>query len=1235
MTHTVSRLDRVLHSSLMVLAALLIPLALVVGLGRELMPYVGDQKQHVEHWLSAKSGLDIRIGTLAGDWRQLSPVLTAKNITLRDPAHPERVLLTIPSMSTTPDWWATLLDFSPRLRTTLSGLQVTLLAAADGSIQVKEFASLKQSDPANAMKGLRWLLAQPGLTLEDNQLHWQVSGQPRLTLKKLHLTQFNAVSDYRLQVGFTLAGSDVEQQALLVMGQDPMAWRHSPWQLYVQMNTLSAWQPWLNSLKSIWPIPSINDLQLKQGDLKLWLASKGGSPRTLSAALNNVDATIALPAHSEQNIAGLSGVLSMTHHADNWTFAGDDLAGQLNGLALPLRRFAVDLRPDKMTIAAARMVLPQLQAHALQLKLLPRRWVDQLVEAQPQGVLPRLHLQLEKTQAGWQFQRVEAEFKALSVKPQGKRPGVERMAGWLRTSTRTGLVYFDTRQARLLLPDVFREPIAVDRLQGGMRWQHRDGLWHIDSDVLKLVNADAEANAQFALRLPDENPGQGQLELLAGLRNAKLASAYRYVPWHSAGANTLAWLKKSLTSGDIERASFVHIGPLYGGPKGGRLDMQFKLKNAVLDYVPGWPVLSGLDATVDISGQRLTVRGERGKILSAQAKNLLADIPDLHRPVLSINADLSLDLADVDRLLAESPLKKQTAGVAERLALSGPAQARLTLSVPLSSGTTAVKVDAQLNNAVIELAQENLRFEQVKGALRFDSQQGLDASSLQAALWQKPATIQLRGEQRRGQWWQQKVFVQAPIDMAALGRWSGVDVLRYARGGSVADVQVNLPVAAPGLSSLQINTSLVGTQILLPAPLGKLATTPVPMRYQTTLGQAPEHKASVTLGNDLRMGVVTKNGEIQRALIRYGVPGLAWPSQNGISADLRVAKVNLSAWQDFIAQPVLALPGRKSMTAELPALHQINLETDALQLGSESFANTRIKATKIDNAWDFQLKGLQPARWPNWPVTEVSGELRQQNQAWLLSPLTLKQPLLNFAGSVTWGLQDEKVTQVKGQLEAKDIGEVMAQMGVANALSSESLEASGELFWPGAPNDFNLNQSSGNVTATLKQGRLKEVSGVNLATRIFGLINASNLLRRLRFDFTDITRKGISYDKIMVKADLNQGVFKPAQFDLEGPTVQIRGRGWVNLNNQTLDQQLRVGVPVSSAVPVLAGFLAGPIVGGALVAADLLLDKQLAKLTSVRYRVSGNWDNLVVDDEALESLPVKLPKSDAAADPKP
>lgn len=1236
MTQHVSRFDRLLHGSLMILAAVLIPLALIVGVGRELVPYVGENKPKFEQWLSTSSGLTIRIGSLAGDWRTLSPVLTAKNITLRDPAHPERVLMTIPAMTTTPDWWATLRDLSPRLRTTLSGLNLTLLGTADGKVQIKEFASLKQSDPENALKALRWLVAQPGLSLQNNQVTLQVLNQPSLTLRDLAISQFNARDDYRLQLSFRLANSEVEQQALLVMDKQPLAWRESPWQLYMQMKSLAQWQPWLDRFKTLWPLPEKVDVLLNRGDLRLWLTSAGGAPTSLTAALNQVDASLMWPSYGEQVLTDMSGVLSLTRDQTRWTVAGDDLSGQLNALALPLRRFALDYEPSKITLAAARMVLPELKAHALQLKLVPPQWLNTLTVAEPQGVLPRLHLQFVKADSAWRFHRLEAEFKAISVKPEASRPGVERMAGWLHTSAHAGLIYFDTRQGRLLLPNVFREPIAVDQLQGGVRWLHKDGLWHIDSDVLKLVNADADADAQFALRLPDKNPGAGDLELLAGLRRAKLASAYRYVPWHSAGEDTLAWLQKSLKSGDIERASFMHTGPLKGGPDGGLLSMQFALKNAVLDYVPGWPMLTGLDALLDITGSRLSIRGERGQILSAQASNLVAEIPDMKRSVLSIQSDLKMDLADVDTLLSDSPLKTKTADVAERLQLSGPMKARLDLNVPLAGGATQVRVNAQLENAQIALTQENLRFEGVTGPLRFDSSRGLDSSGLKATLWKKPASIQLTGEQRRGHWWQQKVTVNSPVELSALEQWSDIALSPYARGSAQAEVAVNLPVTAPGATTLQVKSNLVGAQILLPSPLSKPAAVALPLRYQSTMGGVAEQRASVSLGPDLRVGLVTKAGQVQRALIRYGVPGLAWPSQPGISAELRAAQVNLADWQQVIAPTKPGENVKQTTSVNSPELRYVSLEADTLVIGDERFSKTRIRATKKNNAWDFQLRGLQPARWPQWPATEISGVLQPQKDAWLLSPLTLKQPLLTFSGSAAWGIKDSAMTSLKGQLSASDIGGVMSQLGVANTLSSESVEASGELFWPGLPNDFSLRQTSGSVNATLKQGRLKELSGVNLATRIFGLINASNLLRRLRFDFSDITQKGLNYDKITVKADLNQGILKPAQFDLDGPTVQIRGKGWVNLNNQTLDQQLRVGVPVSSAVPVVAGFLAGPIVGGALVAADLLLDKQLAKLTSVSYRVNGSWDNLQVGNEALESLPVPPPKSEApAAEVKP
>ncbi|MEL0027625.1 MAG: hypothetical protein VW625_03010, partial [Perlucidibaca sp.] len=87
---------------------------------------------------------------LEGDWHHLTPVLVAHQVSIHDARQAGKALLVVPSVVTEPDWWATLRDLSPRLRTTISGLQLTFAPRADGGIEVVEFAGLGKSDPAKA-----------------------------------------------------------------------------------------------------------------------------------------------------------------------------------------------------------------------------------------------------------------------------------------------------------------------------------------------------------------------------------------------------------------------------------------------------------------------------------------------------------------------------------------------------------------------------------------------------------------------------------------------------------------------------------------------------------------------------------------------------------------------------------------------------------------------------------------------------------------------------------------------------------------------------------------------------------------------------------------------------------------------------------------------------------------------------------------------------------------------------
>lgn len=1210
----ISRLDRVIHALLWVMAVLLIPLALVVGVGRELMPLVADHRVDIERMLSRQTGLRIETGELVGDWHGLRPEITVRQLRIYARADSREPALVVPALRATPDWWATLRDLGLRLRTEVDGLQLTLASDEQGGLRVLEFADLGKSDPERTLRTVHWLLAQPGLALSDHRLRWQAPGVPVRLLRDVRIQQYRRGDDYRLQADFRLGDGRAWQHAMVRVQGDPLNWRETPWQAWLDVDDLAAWQPWLGLL------PAAAGVQLQGGRAALWLDSAKGLPTAGTISLRRVGLRAEVSQSGLYQVRDLSGVVSLRRlDGQAWQLAADDLGGSVNDLPLPLQRIAIDYRADAMRASAARLSLAGAQAWLARERLLPAGLAKMLAQLQPQGWLPRLQLSLSRDNEGsWQLNDISSEFKALTVQATPDHPGVKGLAGWFRGTPERGLLSLDTRHAVLDLPQTFHEPVPVDLLRGNLRWQRVDDLWHIDSDTLQLANEDAQGHVQLAMRIPQARPGDATLELLAKLDGGRLDRAWRYVPWKSAGERTLSWLRQALRGGRVVQASFMHSGPVASGPEAGPLDMQFDLADATLDYAPGWPMLSEMDARLSILGGRLAISATRARIMDSEVGRLEAVIPDLKRSVLSVDADLAMDLDALDKLMAESPLRAHTAEAARRLALSGPTRARLGLVMQLASGHADVKVDAQLNGATIALPEERLSFSGVTGPVRFDSRRGLDASALQAQLWERSMRLSLGGESRAGHWWRQHIGIDGPVDADMLGRWLDVDLSRYLRGSAPARVGLVIPVAAPGSADLRIASSLQGMRLQLPAPLDKPAAAVWPLTYQGGLGRGDQAGVAI-LGTVARAGMTWRDSRLQRLRLRVGGSGGVVPEQPGTVIEADVGRLDLAAWRRFLQQQGGA--GGSSRVEALPPLRQLNLAMDSVVVAGETLGATQAQIRRADKNWNIAIKGLQPATRPGWPVTEINAELAGGGGQWQLSGLTVKQPLATFTGTLAWLDGPRGATTLKGQVDGHDLARLLEQLGLPALLSSEGISAKGELRWNGQPDDFSLATLDGGLEAHLKNGRIKDVNGINPATRLFGLINASNIMRRLRLDFTDVTRKGLNFDHITLLADLQDGVARNARFDMDGPSMSIRGRGWVNLNTRELDQQLRVAVPVSSAVPVVAGFLAGPVVGGALVAADLLFDKQLSKLTSVRYRVSGPWDNLRLNDEALESLP--------------
>ena len=93
---------------------------------------------------------------------------------------------------------------------------------------------------------------------------------------------------------------------------------------------------------------------------------------------------------------------------------------------------------------------------------------------------------------------------------------------------------------------------------------------------------------------------------------------------------------------------------------------------------------------------------------------------------------------------------------------------------------------------------------------------------------------------------------------------------------------------------------------------------------------------------------------------------------------------------------------------------------------------------------------------------------------------------------------------------------------------------------------------------------------------------------------------------------LDKGSAYTCNFGLEGPVTDIGVLGRVSLRDRTYDQVAVVRPHVSDVLAV-GGFVGGPLVGGTVLLISQIFRKSLSTFGESYYRVSGAWDQPVID----------------------
>lgn len=1249
------------HQLLTLGLALLVVAAVMVGVSRQLLPLVDHYRPQLEAELSARMGLPVTLERLEGEGDGLQLQLRLVQLQLHDPAAPEVVLLRVPEVELRPAVWQSLWHRELRVDVRLRGLDLHFDQQPDGRLQLRELAGLARRDAGTANQTLGFALRQPVLALSESRISLTFQQLPPVTLSNIEVVNRNEGGRHRLAGQLRIPGVNQELSLQLQLEGDPLYWQQGQLQAYLDMPVLNL-DGWLPALQR-----SGLGVEHFRGGGQYWLTFLRGRLASVKARPDWRELALRRP-EGRHVLRNLGGQLAWHGSQSGWQAAGQELQGEVDGQPWPLPELAVRANSRGVTVAAAQGRVDGLARLAAGFNL-PDALASWLQEAAPAGELRRLRADLTAgPEGGWQLQRLDAEGLALSLRTSEGRPGARNLSGWLRWTPARAWAGLDSHDAEISVPRLLHEPVAARRLQAQLRLSPTPEGWHLDSDRVRLENIDFKAAGVVAADIPRADIHAARLSLLGGLEDGRVTSAWRYLPWKVVSPRAAEWLQHSLRGGRVPKGYFAYEGPLHPSDDDpAHLQLRFAVHQGRLDYAPDWPGLSGLEGEVLLDGPRLEVWGSRARLLDAtEGQRLHAVIPDLHEPELQVSAELASSGDDLGRLFRDTPLARHLPGLTDALALEGPLNGHLGLTLPLHGGVPQVAVSARLQDNLLHLKSARLTASHVTGDIFYSTDGGLQGASLAAELLEAPvrADIQTQPGTRTT-----FVNVAGTASVPALRRWLASGLLDMASGETAYQARVSLPVGA--IPRLQLDTSLVGLRLNLPAPLGKTAGEAVPLRYQTSLG-GREQMARLQYGQRLSGGLVWQGNRLDRALLRLDSNTAAWPQLSGLEIEGRLPRLDLGEWKPWLGR-FQRVAGPQTVAARgqtpMPSLTRMDLETRVLLAEGWQLHNARIAVARAAQAWHVavdadELSGIAQVpdapdseiglsfsrlQWPLPTVVAAAGKADKRGLspvaglgnrpltiqgeglrllAWpglgqlglnarllpipyglRVEQIDLHSPVLSFEGQMDWQWRGGVSTSLQGRAGSTNVAGLLAAFGYSPGLVSRRATADLDLSWRGAPDRASLGGLEGRLKLALEDGRLLNVSTGTSVSRIFGWFDFDNLQRRLRGDFSDIVRRGLVFDRVSLEGPLLAGVMQPASFQVSGPTLQAQGQGRLDLGQKKLDQRLTVTVPMSSAVPIAAVVMAGPVVGGAVAAAQMAFEKQLDKATQLHYHVSGDWSS--------------------------
>lgn len=1013
-------LARLAHAMLWMVAAAWVLFAISWGaLHGLIVPRVGEWRPALESLAARAVGLPVQIGQVSANSIGPVPSLHLQDVVISDADGREALRLpSIRAALSIRSLWRAGFD-----QLVIEEATLDIRRTSEGRLLLAGI-SLDGAGSTGDSRLINWFLEQTEFAVLNGTLRW--TDELRPDAETLEFTDIDLVVRQRgrqHQVRLDAAPPDEWGDPLTLQG----SFARPFWS-----TSASDWATWNGQAFGHLPLIDIRqlgryvdlantlglDLREGRGSARFWLDIERGQLRQATSDL-------ALPRVLLQ-WAGASGSFDLqdfqarldVRQQDRHTFAETQGLSFITGEGTPWTggdiRYSQELTADN-GLAAFTLSGDQLDARALRQLVqhlpIPTPVAKWLADTRAEGMAESFdwtwRAPTAEQPADW---RLQTQLRQVNLDAASSLPPVQRADGQLiHPLGRPGLKGADidldispaggSARARLhggelTFPGVFADPILrIDALEAEAHWTINDDAWIVDVPRLVVKNADVDAEVRLRWQTadPSTSPAQsrfpGVLTLDARIHDASADQIVRYLP-QRLPATVRRYLSESLRGGKAHDGQIHVAGDLWDfpftQPETGRFEVRAGLRNVGFDYAPryllppeslGWPRLQVSQANLSIDRTRLVLENAEATVTqwpTLRVQGVRAVIDHFERPgvQVQIQGRAQGPAADALAFIDGSPLRGYTAQALRQAQATGTAALQLELGIPLDDSAAELSIagEVQLNGNDLRLTPDTPWLEALEATLRFN-EQGFDVPLATARILGGSARFSggmQPGPERRVMF-QGEGLVTAE-GLAQADHWPWLSPLTAFVQGQTS-YQASLAFGRLG-TTVDIQSTLQGFGLDLPAPFNKISSTSLPLRLKVTPlppgpGEMSRDRLQVEWGNDHKplLSLEYLRARDDQAL-RVLAGSLGVQSQRpplppqGVHAQIQLDRFSISTWEQKIQalaqQDSTHPPDTRESNGYWPTAFGVGI--GQLEQGSRVFRNLVASGTRDRDIWNLSVE---------------------------------------------------------------------------------------------------------------------------------------------------------------------------------------------------------------------------------------------------------------------------------------